>query len=101
MSGRLVAAITITPPLVSTDAAQPRQIGARHEAGIEVRQETCVREDFARRVLEVGKRRVKAQAGQRAARRRVACLRLVPEGEERLPASRLDAGTRDGEHVLR
>ena len=80
--------------------AQPREVRARHHARIQVRQEAGLRVHLAGTVLQVRQRARKTELFERAARRRVAQLRLVAEGEKGLLAAGRRSGAGDVEHLF-
>ena len=82
------------------DRPQRLELGARHHAGVEVRQQSGLLEHEPRAALEVLERRLAAERAQLLARDLVAQLRLVAEREERLAAAGRGAGARDREHLL-
>ena len=82
------------------DRPQRFQLRARHDPGIEVRQQARLLEHEPRAALEVLERRLAAERAQLLARDLVAQLRLVAEREERLVAAGRRARARDREHLL-
>ena len=82
------------------DRPQRLELGARHDAGIEVREETRLLEHEPRAALEVLERRSAAERAQLFARDLVAQLGLVAEREERLAAAGGCACARDREHFF-
>ena len=81
------------------DRPQRFQLRARHDPGIEVRQQARLLEHEPRAALEVLERRLAAERAQLLARDLVAQLRLVAEREERLVAAGRSAGARDRQHL--
>ena len=75
--------------------AQQGIVGRVHQAGVEVGQQAGFAQDQFRHFGEVGKRGIMAQPGQRVARRGIAVLGPVAQGEQRLPAPGLSARARD------
>ena len=73
---------------------------ARHDPGVQVRQEAGLVEHEPGAAREVLERRLAAELAQLAARDLVAELRLVAEREERLAAARRRARARDREHLV-
>ena len=82
------------------DRPQRLELGARHHAGIEVRQESRLLEHEPRAALEILEGRRAAERAQLLARHLVAQLGLVAEREERFAAARGGTGARDREHLL-
>ena len=82
------------------DGPQRLELGARHHAGVEVRQEPGLLEHEPRAALQVLERRLAAERAQLLARDLVAQLGLVAEREERLATAGGRAGARDREHLL-
>ena len=82
------------------DGPQRLELGARHHARIEVRQEPRLLEHEPRAALEVLERRRAAERAQLLARDLVAQLGLVAEREERFAAAGRGAGARDREHLV-
>ena len=75
--------------------AQQGIVGRIHQAGIEVGQQAGFLQDQFSHFGEVRKRGIMSQPGQRVARRGVAVLGPVAQGEQRLPAPGLSARARD------
>ena len=82
------------------DGPQRFQLRARHDPGIEVRQQPRLLEHEPRAALEVLERRLAAERPELLARDLVAQLRLVAEREERFVAAGRRSGARDREHLL-
>ncbi len=80
--------------------AQLREVARRHDARVQVRQQTRLRLHLVRAVRQVFQRAGKPERAERPARARVAQLRLVPEGEEGFLAAGPGAGAGDVEHLL-
>ncbi len=87
--------------LAGSDRAQRGDLLARHDAGIGVRQQACLAQHQAAHRRQIFDRGLVTQRRQRIARRLVAQLRLVAQGEQRLGAARRLTGTGDGEDLLR
>jgi hypothetical protein len=73
---------------------------AIQEAGVEMRQQPGFLEHQPGHLGEVGERGFVAERRQLLARRAVAQLRLVAQGEQRLVTARLGAGAGDFEHLV-
>ena len=82
------------------DGPQRFQLRARHDAGIEVRQQPRLLEHEPRAPLEVLERRLTTERPELLARDLVAQLRLVAEREERFVAAGGRTGARDREHLV-
>ena len=82
------------------DGPQRFQLRARHDAGIEVRQQSRLLEHEPGAALEVLERRLAAERSELLARDLVAQLGLVAEREERFVAAGRRAGARDREHLV-
>jgi hypothetical protein len=82
------------------DGPQRDQVLRSHDPRVQVRQQAGVVQDETRCPLQVLERRVAAELGQLFARDAIAQLRLVPEREQRLVATRLGSRSRDVEHLL-
>ncbi len=87
-------------PLRHRNRAQPVDIGPRHDAGVEMRQEPGLAQHQLRHLGEVGERGLVAEPGQRLARRAVAQFGLVAQREQRLAAAGARAGAGDRQHLL-
>ena len=87
-------------PLRHRNLAQGRDILAGQDAGIDVGQEPGFLEHQPRRVDEVFDGGLEAEHGERLARRPVAKLRLVAEGEQRLLAAGGAAGLGDRQNLV-
>ena len=83
------------------DRLEPLQLGPRHDAGIQVRQQPGPLQHQDRHRAHVGKRRVVAVRVQPLARRRPALLGTVAEREQRLLAAQRRALRRDRQHFVR
>ncbi len=82
------------------DGPEPLELGAAHDARVEVRQKPRLLEHEPRAAFQVLERRLAAERAELLARDLVPQLGLVAEREERLAAPRRRAGPRDREHVL-
>ena len=86
--------------LAGGDSAQRGDLLARHDAGIGVRQQAGLAQHQAAHRGQILDRGSVAERGQRIARRGVAQLRLVTQGEQRLGAARRLARAGDGEDLI-
>ncbi len=82
------------------DRPQRGEVGARHDARVQVGQEARLLEHGAGRVREVLERRLEAELGQLLARNAVAELRLVAEREEGLATAGGGARASYLEHLV-
>ena len=82
-------------PWLARDLAQRRDLLARHDAGIGVRQQAGLAQHQRAHRGEIGDRRLVAERVERLARRAVAQLGLVAEREQRLVAAGRLAGAGD------
>ena len=87
-------------PMEAETGLSSSQVGARHHAGVDVRQEAGLGEDELAHAREVLERRLAAQLGQLLPRRSVAELRLVAEREEGFVAAGLRARSGHREHLV-
>ena len=87
-------------PWLAVTARSAGDLLARHDAGIGVRQQAGLAQHQAAHRGEILDGGGVAQRRQRIARRLVAQLRLVAQGEQRLGAARRLAGAGDGEHLV-
>ena len=87
-------------PLRHRDLAQPVDIGPRHDAGVQMRQQPGLAQHQLRHRGEVGEGGLVAEPGQRLARRAVAQFRLVAQREERLMAAGARPGRGDRQHLV-
>ena len=83
------------------DFTQRGNFLARHDAGIDVRQQAGFLQHQRAHLAQVLDRCLVAQLCQRLARRAVAQFRLVAQGEQRFGAARRGTGTSDRQHVVR
>ena len=82
------------------DGPERRELLARHDPRVEVRQEPGLVEHEARAAGEVLERRLAAKRGELLAGDAVARLGPVAEREERLAAARRGTRSRDREHLV-
>ena len=82
------------------DRAQPVDVGAGHDPGVEMRQQPGLAQHQPRHLGEVGEGGLVAEPRQRFARRAVTQLGLVAQGEQCLVAAGARAGAGDLQHLL-
>ena len=88
-------------PLAYRNLAQRRDLVGVHNAGIDVRQQRCFAENQRARFGEPGQGGVVSKRLERAPRRRVARLRPVAQGEQRLAAAGAFSRPGDRQHLVR
>ena len=86
--------------LAGRHLAQRRDLLARHDAGIDVRQQAGLLQHQRAHLAQVADRRLVPQRRQCLARGAVAQFRLVAQGEQRLGAAGRGAGAGDRQHLL-
>ena len=87
-------------PLRGRDRAQCLDIGAAHDAGVQMRQEAGFAQHQPGHLGEIGQRRLVAEASQRVPRRGIAQFGLVAQREESLMTAGGGAGAGDRQHLF-